>query len=95
MKTSAWITINNRGIIRTTKGQPSIDWNEVSIRININLPDELFDRPRLTADITIPKEAALPTEITAETVEDCKDAIKQATGLEMSITVVKPDEEIE
>ena len=93
MDTSAWLTIKDTGSMRLTKGQPSINWDEVSIKINVVLPNELFNRPRLKADITIPKEAALPTEITAETVEDCKEAIKQATGLEMSITVVKPEEE--
>lgn len=93
MKVEGWLTVNNRGTIRLTKGQPGIDWDEVSIKLQLDLPKELFNRPRLSADITIPKDAAMPTEITADVVEDCKEAIKQVTGLEMKISVIKDDEE--
>lgn len=91
MKKICWITINKRGSIRTTKTQPSLNWDEVAIRTEIELPDELFRRPRLQASITIPKEAAQPQEITSEVIEDCKEAIKQSTGLEMSIKVIKEE----
>ena len=93
MNVNAWLTINNRGSVKVTKTQPGIDWNEVSIKINVDLPDELFRRPRLKASITIPKEAAITEEINAKTIEDCKEAIKTVTGLEMNISVIKHEEE--
>ena len=95
MKTNAWLTINRRGAMRMTKGQPGLNWDEVSIKLEVDLPDDLFKRPRLQANIKIPQEAAQPQDISAETIEDCKDAIKTATGLEMHITVVKDEEEKE
>lgn len=95
MRTNAWLTVNKRGSMRLTKNQPNLDPDEVSIKLELNLPDELFKRPRLMASVTIPQEAASPDEITAKTVEDCKDAIKQVTGLEMSIKVVKEEEQSE
>ena len=93
MKIRSWLTINNRGSMRLTKGPPSTNWNEVSMQLDLAVPDELFSRPRLKASITIPVDAVNPELITATTVEDCKDAIKQVTGLSMHIEVVK--EEVE
>jgi hypothetical protein len=95
MKVEGWLTVNDRGTnMLLTKTQPGIDHDEVSIRIQLNLPDELFERPRLSAEITIPKEATMPTEITADVVEDCKEAIKQVTGLEMKISVIKDEDDV-
>ena len=91
MRVKKWLTINSRGIARLTQGKPGIDWDEVSILLDVNLPDEIFNRPRLEAKIEIPKEAAGPDTITSEVVENVKDAIQQATGLTFAINVIKEE----
>ena len=91
MDTEGWLIINNRGTMRITRTQSSINWNEISIKLSIKLPDKLFDRPVLSANVTIPKEAAEPIEITTEVIENCKKAIKQTTDLEMNISVIKDE----
>lgn len=93
MEIFKWLTINERGAARITRGKPSIRWDEVSIALNINLPDALFDKPRLEAKINIPEEAAAKETITTEVVENVKEAIETATGLTFSINVVKEEEE--
>jgi len=93
MKTTGWLTINNRGAMKLTKNQPGLDWNEVSVKLDVDLPNELFNRPRLQASIKIPSEAVGPDVINSTVVEDCKDAIKSVTGLEMKITVIKEEED--
>ena len=93
MKVQQWLTINDRGTGRLTKGKPSISWDEVSVFLDINIPDEIFQRPRLEAKINIPKEAAGPDVISTEVIENVKEAIKTATGLTFSINVIKHEED--
>ena len=56
MKTTSWITIKSNGSMRLTKNKPGIEWNEVSMRLNIELPDSVFKRPQLQANIKIDGE---------------------------------------
>lgn len=92
MKINNWLTVKNNGSCRLTKSKPGVDCNEVSIQLEINLPDALFAKPRLEAKITVPDEAAA-TEIIESVVSDnVQDAIEQATGLTFSISVVKEDD---
>lgn len=95
MKVKNWLTINSRGCARLTKGQPPIEANEISICLDINVPNELFRKPRLEAKINIPIEAAGPECMNSEVVENVKEAIKQTTGLDFSINVIKAEEEKE
>ena len=93
MKVKKWLTINSSGSARLSCGKPNIGWDEVSVLLDVNLPDALFQRPRLEAKINIPEEAAAREVITSDVVENVKEAIETATGLTFSINVVK--EEIE
>lgn len=93
MKIQKWLTVSEAGKTRVTAGKPGLDWDEVSILLNIELPDALFDKPKLQADITIPEEAARPTEITATVIENVADAIRTSTGLEFHISVIKDEED--
>ncbi len=92
MKVKKWLTINSRGVTRLTRGKPSITWDEISILLDINLPDALFNKPRLEAKIEIPREAAGPDVLNSEVVENVQEAIEQATGLTFSINVIKNEE---
>ncbi len=88
MKIRTWLTVNSRGSVRTTKKRPALELDEISIALNLELPDALFTRPQLSADIKIPDEAAATEIISTEVVEDVREAVKQATGMELNITVV-------
>ena len=93
MNVEKWLTINSRGSTRITQGKPGLSWNEVSILLKVTLPDALFNKPRLEAKIDIPKEAAGPDSLTADVVENVKEAIEQSTGLTFSINVIKEEKE--
>lgn len=93
MKVKKWLTINSRGSARLTQSKPGLNWDEISILLDVNLPDALFKKPRLEATINIPEEAAGPDVLNSEVVENVQEAIKTATGLTFSINVVK--EEVE
>lgn len=91
MKVKKWLTVNNNGVCRLTKGKPGLEWNEVAILLEVNLPDALFNKPRLEAKITVPDEAAVSGIIESAVTENVKEAIEQVTGLTFSVNVVQPD----
>jgi hypothetical protein len=86
-KTSQW-----RSTLRVTKSNPSLDYNEVALRLNLELPDELFTKPRLEATIAIPKDAVSAPVIEAEVVDNVEQIIKQQTGFEVRLQVIPPEE---
>jgi len=76
MKVIKWLTVNSRGSARLTQGKPAISWDEISIFLEINLPNELFSRPRLKAKIDIPEDAVAPELISTKVIENVKEAIE-------------------
>lgn len=91
MKVNFYLTVNKAGTVKTTKGKPSLNWDEISVAMSLTLPDMLFKKPQLQAEITIPDDAALPTVINTEISNNIKQAIESITGLDINLTVSNPD----
>jgi len=91
MKVKKWLIVNSKGACRLAVNKPGIDWNEVAIHLEVDLPDALFKKPRLEAKITVPDEAAASDVISAIVSDDIREAIEQATGLTFSIAIAKQD----
>ncbi|GAB3927780.1 hypothetical protein [Larkinella terrae] len=87
MKTSFYLIVNSNGTVRTVKNRPGLDFNEVSVQVSLQLPDALFRKPQLQATITVPDESVQPIVIEPDVQNNIKDAIEQATGLEIKLTV--------
>lgn len=83
----------NLGAIRAVKSYQSLNLNEVAVQINLQLPDQLFRKPALVADLVIPEDAVQQPTITAEVTENIADAIRTATGIEVKLSVTNPDED--
>lgn len=95
MKTYFFLNVNRRGSVSTTKNTPSLKADEISIKLCLELPDALFNRPKLQANITIPDEAAKPEIINSLVIDNVQEAIKAATGLDFTISIVnQPDEDV-
>ena len=88
-----WLTINSNKSVRITHNQPSLAANEISVKLQIKIPDALFKKPRLEAKIEIPEEAVGPDMIDSHVVENVQEAIKSVTGLEFHIDVIKEEKE--
>lgn len=88
MKLPFFLTINQKGSVKATKNKPYLDWNEISIQMNLVLPDALFKKPQLSANITIPDEAAISKMIEAEVRDNVKEAIEQVTGMEVKLNLI-------
>lgn len=45
MKIINWLIIDKNGIKGTRKTKPDLRWNEIAVKINLDIPKELFERP--------------------------------------------------
>ncbi len=90
MKQSSWLIVNRNGIKGVRKTRPALDWDEIAIKINLEIPKELFDRPTIEATLEVkdvPNNAYRP-DIVVNTAE----LIEQQTGAKINFTVVQPTE---
>lgn len=81
----------HRSSARLTKNKPSLDANEVPVRINLSLPISLFQRPSLEASISIPEDSVTPPEISADVQSGIAEAIRAATGFNVRLRVEAPE----
>ncbi len=90
MRIESWLIVNPNGIKAVRKTKPYLEWNEIAIKINLDVPKELFQRPTLEATIEVkdlPNNAYQP-----EVVIDTVALIEQQTGAKINFTVVPPTE---
>lgn len=90
MKIKGFLIVGANGSMRVTKKRPSLDWDDIAIALDLEIPDQIFRKPHLSAEITIPDEAAMPSVIDATVSENVRDAIQQATGLEFAVRIAAP-----
>lgn len=91
MKVSNWLIIDRNGVKGTRKTKPALDWDEIAVKLNMEIPDELFRRPTIEATVQVkdvPNNAYEP-QIVLDTVE----LIEQRTGAKINFRVLPVDEE--
>lgn len=91
MKVSNWLVIDKNGVKSTRKTKPSLDWDEIAVKINLEIPDEIFRRPTIEATVKVvdvPNNAYEPQLI----IDSVKD-IEQQTGAKIKFTVSHVAEE--
>lgn len=91
MKCEGYLTINSRGACKFTKNRTGLKWNEISMKLSIAIPDELFRRPILSATIEVGKDI-IPKPQPFDLILNTKDLIEQSTGAKIEFQV-KPYEE--
>jgi len=93
MKVNNWLVIGKNGIRRTYKGKnkPSLDWDEIAVRLCLEIPDDLFRRPIIDAKLEVkdvPNNAYNP-----EIVINTADLIEQQTGAKINFRVVREEKD--
>lgn len=88
MKLTCHLIVKKSGSVRISKSRPNVKGDEISIAMNLDLPDILFRKPQLQANIVIPEKAVNPKEITVEIADNIREAIEQATGLDVTLEVI-------
>lgn len=83
--------VSNSGYFRSrmTTTSPKLEPGEVAVKVVIELPDAIFERPALSAKIVVPEEAVSKPMISADVVNNVQDLIKQNTGFDVRLEVVE------
>lgn len=74
-----------RPSVRLTAKKPSLARHEVAVKVEIELPDHLFQRPALTAKVSVPPGAAAP-QISVDMQQAITDLVRDNLGLILHIT---------
>lgn len=91
MKFINWLIINKNGIKGIRKSKPDLAYNEIAVRINLDIPKELFERPTIEANLKIdnvPNVAYNP-----ELIINTKELIEQQTGAKVEFRILPIEEE--
>lgn len=60
MKTTAYIIVTKRGAIRATtgkRGPPALDSGEIALRLNLDIPDKVFEVFIPTVELAVSEES--------------------------------------
>lgn len=87
MKLKKFLIVGSNGSAKVTAKKPSLDVDEIAIQLNIDIPDQLFVKPTLVADITVDEELAGQQLISSEVVDNAKELISDTLGLELRVSV--------
>lgn len=96
MKLSGYLVVKKSNkhwgepIARFVKNSPPLDPKEISIKIECNIPDELFTRPQLKFKIDIPQNAVPQKEITAEVIGNVQELIQSNLGIDIKLIAESP-----
>lgn len=93
MKIESYLVVNERGTTKITKNPPSLNHDEICLQLNLDIPNKLFKKPLLTADIKIPDGAVSSPTINATVIENIEEEIRKQVGVHVQLTVVSPEEE--
>ena len=74
---------------RLTTNPPNLRANEIALRLNLEIPDELFLVPALEATIKVPAGAGIPPELRVTDVRMIQEAIKKELGIDLDINIVE------
>lgn len=59
-----YLVIKGNGSVKVVEREPRLDRNEISLRLSLDLPSALFERPRLEASMKVPTEVVPRAKIT-------------------------------
>lgn len=90
MKEISYLIIGKNGVRGVRKTKPSLGWDEIACKINLDVPDELFRRPHIEAILKI--EDIANTVYNPEIIINTKELIEQQTGVKVNFKVIPYEE---
>ena len=91
MKLTNWLIINKNGIKGVRKTKPALEYNEIAVKINLDIPKELFERPSIEATLKVedvPNVAYKP-----DLIINTKELIEQQTGAKIEFKILNAEED--
>jgi len=90
MKSNAYLIIGKSGIRGVRRSKPGLKWDEIAIKVSLDIPDQLFTRPQIEATITVDKSVQ-PEMIDPTIVINTKELIEQSTGVKIDFKIIKEE----
>lgn len=84
-KPNKYSSIWNFGSVSAFKTKPSTKANEISIRLEVNVPDKYFDVPELQAKITVPDDA-INNVISPDVESNIAQIISEQLGMRVNVS---------
>lgn len=76
--------------VKVTTRKPELQSDEIAILLRLKLPAALFEKPLLTASISV--EGDVPAfELDAVTKATIEDVLRSTAGLDVQLSLVKPE----
>ena len=72
--------------VRFTKKKPNTKASEIAIKLDIDVPDTLFERPQLEASIVIDDDQVSTPVITADVMDNIAETLSEQMGVKVNIT---------
>lgn len=92
MNIKGYLIIKSNGSCRFVKTKVGLEWNEVLMAINIEIPDSVFKRPLLEASIKIDGE--LNHEFSYEVKKNIEEVLETLPNIHLTqINLIKDKDE--
>ncbi|NOX49191.1 MAG: hypothetical protein GXP16_01475 [Gammaproteobacteria bacterium] len=85
-----WRKLKAERIVQKTIDIPTTKQDEIAIKLSIDLPEALFQRPELSVKIQVDSDAPR-IDIDAETMDDMAENIQKMLGIPVHITCEVPE----
>lgn len=89
MRLTRWMAVSKGGQVRVVSNQPTLKPGEISLLMAVSIPDELFDRPHLKANITL-DAPGIQNEVTAQVAQNIQDTVNKNLGLNLHVNIIDP-----
>ena len=90
MKTNGYLVIGSNGSTRFVKNKVGLSWNEILIKVSIEIPDSVFSRPLLEANIKL--EGDFENKFDFEVRKNLQDLIDTDKNLHLVNINILPKE---
>lgn len=81
-----------RVVIGSCNKTPKLNAGEVAIRMTLELPSTLFQKPALTATVQIAESAVSAPIIEADVINNIKELVAENCGIQLTIEQATPRE---
>jgi hypothetical protein len=101
MKVEAWLKISARkhylnwraGAVGVSKSKPATKANEIAIKLEVEVPDSLFEIPELRARVEVPASSVSKPVIDAKVTDNIAAELSKQLGLNVRVSAEEVEQE--
>jgi hypothetical protein len=75
---------------RITARRPRLSGNEVELTLDVEVPSSLFERPALSAKVSVPDGQTLSSQITADVADNLGKLVSERMGMSVQVSALPP-----